>query len=114
MPFKNTFSQLKSQLKDLQQEGQKFLANHQSQSPSQSQPYPSQQQQYQQPPPPVPQASHPSQSGPPGFHQPAPYWQARFDPATPVGAEWEHKLGNNNGWGNNEMQHYTDDGANSF
>ncbi|KIW72991.1 hypothetical protein PV04_01147 [Phialophora macrospora] len=125
MPFKNLLSDLKSQVKDLQKQGQQLLANHQS--PSQAQPhYQQQQQQHQYPaqyqqPPPLPQSTHPNfqaQGGPPGQQplppQPKVYWQPRFDPATPISQEWEHKLGNNNGWGNNEKQHYTADGSNSF
>ncbi|KIW90417.1 uncharacterized protein Z519_09062 [Cladophialophora bantiana CBS 173.52] len=106
MPFKDALAHFKSQIKDLQQEGQKFLS-----SGSQHQ---------QQQPPPIPQATRPNyqQQGQPGFlpppQQPTIYWQARFDPAVPVSAEWEHKLGNNNGWGNNEIEHYTAEGENSF
>jgi hypothetical protein len=115
MPFKNLLSDIKSQVKDLQKQGQQLLGNHQQQQ--QQQQYPAQ---YQQPPP-LPQSTHPNfqaQGGPPGQQplppQPKVYWQPRFDPATPVSQEWEHKLGNNNGWGNNEMEHYTAEGNNSF
>jgi hypothetical protein len=110
MPFKSTFANLKSQLKDLQQEGQKLLSER-SQSQQQAQPgYPAQQQGYGQgPPPPVPHGTHPGAASTSSV-----YWQPRFDPATGVAAEWEHKIGNNNGWGNNEMQHYTDRPENSF
>lgn len=139
MPFKSTFSAFKAQLKDLQQEGQKLFNEHSQSRPQQQyqpqpSPYPGQgyhQQQnsypgpqpqpyyqgglqhQQQVPPPVPEGTRPGKfvPAPPG---PAVYWQPRFDPSTPVSAEWEHKLGNNNGWGNNEKQHYTDDRANSF
>ncbi|KAG9771225.1 concanavalin A-like lectin/glucanase, partial [Aureobasidium melanogenum] len=143
MPFKSTFSAFKSQLKDLHQEGQRLFNEHsqkQQQPPPQNQPqhsqsyypgqgayqpqnfYPGQQpqpyyqggQQYQQQgPPPVPQSTRPTVPGQPPS-SPAVYWQPRFDPSTPVSVEWEHKLGNNNGWGNNEKQHYTADNANSF
>ncbi|KAK1829691.1 concanavalin A-like lectin/glucanase domain-containing protein [Podospora conica] len=43
-----------------------------------------------------------------------PYWRANFNPNTPVSAEWEHKLGNNHGWGNNELETYTSSPTNSF
>lgn len=116
MPFKSTFNALKGQLKDLQHEGQKFLGG------SSQPPQPSSQPQYQynRPPPPMPPpppqhaamfAQGNAGGGPPGQ---AVYWAARFDPNTPVSQEWEEKLGNNNGWGNNELQHYTNDRVNSF
>ncbi|RMZ82206.1 hypothetical protein DV738_g1826, partial [Chaetothyriales sp. CBS 135597] len=46
--------------------------------------------------------------GPPGI-----YWRARFDASRPVSEEWEHKQGDH-GWGNNELQNYTDSPQNSF
>ncbi|KIW77909.1 hypothetical protein Z517_07742 [Fonsecaea pedrosoi CBS 271.37] len=107
MPFKSTLAQFKAQIKDLQQEGQKILSGGQQrhQPPPPPQQYP----------PAIPQATHPNLQGQPGFPpQPTTYWQARFDPGTPISAEWEHKLGNNNGWGNNEIEHYTAEGENSF
>ena len=127
MPFKDTLNQLKGQLKDLQQGGQKMLSEyqskHQSQPHSQSQPgypgasqyqhqhQPQYQYQHQHQPPPVPHGTHP---GAPGPGAPAVYWQPSFDPSTPVGASWEHKQGNNNGWGNNEIEQYTSEPSNSF
>lgn len=42
------------------------------------------------------------------------YWQPRFDPSTAVTDEWDAKQGNNNGWGNAELEHYTALPANSF
>ena len=113
MPFRQAFSQLKTQLKDLQAEGQRMLSNQQPQS--QQHQYPAAANHHPPPPPPpVPHGTHPSNYNPHPQPYPQVYWQARLDPATPVGAEWEHKLGNNNGWGNNEMQHYTDRGENAF
>lgn len=65
----------------------------------------------------------PQQHGAPPQFQPANggqqpiqgvYWSARFDPNTAVSQEWEEKEGNNNGWGNNELQHYTNQRENSF
>ncbi|KIW35410.1 uncharacterized protein PV07_02108 [Cladophialophora immunda] len=120
MPFKDALAHFKSQIKDLQQEGQKIFSGGQQQRQHQDpQQYPGAQQHQ---PPPIPQSTRPNQQqfhppgGQPGFppQQPAIYWQARFDPAVPVSAEWEHKLGNNNGWGNNEIEHYTAEGGNSF
>ncbi|KAK7894749.1 hypothetical protein LTR67_005488 [Exophiala xenobiotica] len=133
MPFKDTFNQLKGQLKDLQQGGQKMLSEYQSKHQSQSQPgYPGasqpqyqnqsqpqsqSQSQYQNQPPPIPHGTHPGAepgSGSGSGASPAIYWQPSFSPSTPVSASWEHKLGNNNGWGNNEIQQYTSEPSNSF
>lgn len=48
-------------------------------------------------------------------NQPEPYWKPVFEPTTLVNDEWELKVGNgNDGWGNQEMQHYSADAANSF
>ncbi|OAP59480.1 hypothetical protein AYL99_06778 [Fonsecaea erecta] len=135
MPFKDALAHFKAQIKDLQQEGQKILSGgggqqqQQQHYPPPQQQYPGAQHQHQQPPPPIPQATRPNQQQyQPQFHppqqgqgqqpfppqQPTTYWQARLDPGLPVSAEWEHKLGNNNGWGNNEVEHYTAEGENSF
>jgi beta-glucanase (GH16 family) len=43
-----------------------------------------------------------------------PYWRANLTANTAVSVEWEHKLGNNNGWGNNELESYTASPSNSF
>src|SRR5947209_6200288 len=45
-----------------------------------------------------------------------PYWQADFCPSNPVSATFIHKIGVGEppGWGNNELEHYTADAANSF
>ncbi|KAI5459685.1 glycoside hydrolase family 16 protein [Mariannaea sp. PMI_226] len=65
------------------------------------------------------EASKPESQGP----QPPPvparpaelYWQPQFHPDVPVGNEWDAKLGNGpDGWGNQELQHYTGDSANVF
>ncbi|KAJ9608922.1 hypothetical protein H2200_006693 [Cladophialophora chaetospira] len=119
MPFKNLLSDIKSSVKDLQKQGQQLLSNQQGgQQQQQQQQYPSQHQ-YQQPPP-VPQSTHPSNfaQSPPGQQplppQPKVYWQPKFDPGVPVSQEWEHKTGNNNGWGNNEIENYTAEAGNSF
>ncbi|KIX96965.1 uncharacterized protein Z520_07079 [Fonsecaea multimorphosa CBS 102226] len=126
MPFKDALAHFKAQIKDLQQEGQKILSGgsgsgggQQQQQSQYHQPPPQQYpgaQQHQQPPP-IPESTRPNQQFPAQQGQslqPTIYWRARLDPGTPVSAEWEHKLGNNNGWGNNEMEHYTAEGENSF
>ncbi|KAG5951396.1 hypothetical protein E4U53_003181 [Claviceps sorghi] len=66
----------------------------------------------QQPPPP-PMNTRPPASGPgPSFHT---YWTPRFHPDTAVHVEWDAKLGNGpDGWGNQELQHYTCSPNNSF
>jgi len=132
MPFKSTLNALKGQLKDLQNEGQKFLGGGGTQN---SQPYAQPQPQYYNQPQPQYQQSQ-SQQQPPQYNRPPPpppqqaavfaqgnvaggpgqgvYWAARFDPSTQISQEWEEKLGNNNGWGNSELQHYTNDRSNSF
>ncbi|KAG6027513.1 hypothetical protein E4U41_000901 [Claviceps citrina] len=57
--------------------------------------------------PPAP-ASAPS----PSFHT---YWVPRFFPDAPLSAEWDAKLGNGpDGWGNQELQHYTAGPENAF
>ncbi|PHH72381.1 hypothetical protein CDD80_4581 [Ophiocordyceps camponoti-rufipedis] len=63
-------------------------------------------------------SSHRSSSEPsPEQHQPetsAAYWQPRFQPDLAVGDEWEAKIGNGpDGWGNQELEHYTAEPANS-
>lgn len=57
-------------------------------------------------PPPIP-PNKPSSSSP------APYWSPSFDNATPVSQNFKHQLGAH-GWGNNELQNYVADPANSF
>ncbi|OAA34883.1 Concanavalin A-like lectin/glucanase [Metarhizium rileyi] len=65
------------------------------------------------PPPPPPMASRPPRPCPePTFHT---YWVPRFYPDTPVNVEWDAKLGNGpDGWGNQELEHYTAAPENSF
>ncbi|KAF2102847.1 concanavalin A-like lectin/glucanase [Rhizodiscina lignyota] len=53
---------------------------------------------------------------PPSYQRPPPllpYWTADFNAASSVSREWRHELGDN-GWGNNELQNYTDTTRNSF
>jgi len=43
------------------------------------------------------------------------FWHPTFHPSHPVSEEWEHKVGHGeNGWGNNELQYYSDAGQHSF
>jgi hypothetical protein len=42
-------------------------------------------------------------------------WQPSFSPSIPVSQEWEHKIGHgSDGWGNQELQYYTDSRENSL
>ncbi|KAK8925603.1 hypothetical protein H634G_10141 [Metarhizium anisopliae BRIP 53293] len=73
--------------------------------------HPRDQAQDQQPPPP-PMASRPPPGPSPSFHT---YWVPRLYPDTPVHVEWDAKLGNGpDGWGNQELEHYTAAPENSF
>jgi hypothetical protein len=46
---------------------------------------------------------------------PEPYWNPVFEPHALVNDDWELKVGNgNDGWGTQELQHYSADAANSF
>ncbi|KAI9150663.1 Glucan endo-1,3-beta-glucosidase A1 [Paramyrothecium foliicola] len=101
-------------LKRVKQEFDQLVAEpDKSSSQGQAQGYPGNQgyqqpppQQWQQPqPPPVQYASRPPQR----------YWQPRCQPDVPVTADWDAKLGNGpDGWGNQELQHYTADPSNVF
>ncbi|KAK5945302.1 hypothetical protein PMZ80_002506 [Knufia obscura] len=79
-------------------------------------PPPGPQGQYGFPPPPQPGYNPQSQSHPLPPQQPINpvYWQARFEPGAPVTQEWDAKQGNNNGWGNNELENYTSNPENAF
>ncbi|KAJ1323678.1 family 16 glycosylhydrolase [Microdochium nivale] len=69
-------------------------------------------------PPPVPAASSRPDASPapppPPYATTPEYWRASLSPDTPVSHDWEHKQGNNNGWGNAELEHYTSLPDNSF
>ncbi|CZT53292.1 related to endo-1,3-beta-glucanase [Rhynchosporium secalis] len=75
--------------------------------------------QYQQPqpqqgygvPPPIPYGSRPG--GAQQQQGPNVYWQAAFNPQTPVNQIFEQETGDH-GWGNNESQNYTSEPQNSF
>jgi hypothetical protein len=106
----------KDHLKSLKQEFESMIADpsekKNDQQPQQSQAQPqgqaplqSQQEEYQAPPYPPPPPIPASQI----------YWQPQFRPEIPTNVEWDAKLGNGpDGWGNQELQHYTADPANSF
>lgn len=133
MPFKQTLNQLKNKFDEYnrqhnilpgsQSSNQQGPPQHQQYFPATGQQYQQQQQpsyappppEWNRPPPPIPQYSHPSpqQQAP---QQPVNriYWQARFDPSTPISQEWEQKLGNSDGWGNNELEYYTANPENAF
>ncbi|KAK5094198.1 hypothetical protein LTS08_008689 [Lithohypha guttulata] len=110
----------KDQLKRFKGEWDKFNAehnilpgNHSQQPQAQQQYYPQQQQQQQHP-------QYNRASAAPQYNQQPQqpintiYWQANFDPNIPIEAEWEPKQGNNNGWGNNELEFYTGNPENCF
>lgn len=67
---------------------------------------------------PAPQGHH----GPPSGHpqqpisgNPTDYWRPIFHPSRSVGEDFDQKLGNGpDGWGNQELQHYTAAPTNSF
>ena len=63
---------------------------------------------YERPPPPPPPQQHVM-----GASAPQVYWQPHFHPSVPVSQAFEHQKGAG-GWGNNELQTYTESPANSF
>jgi hypothetical protein len=68
---------------------------------------------------PIKHNGHPQPGNPPsGPQQPIsqPYWRADFDPSTPLSAKFTHEIGVGDpvGWGNSELEYYTDDANNSF
>ena len=47
--------------------------------------------------------------------QPQVYWQPRFQPGLSVHDEWDPDTGNGtDGWGNQELEHYTANSENAF
>ncbi|RMZ90628.1 hypothetical protein DV736_g2142, partial [Chaetothyriales sp. CBS 134916] len=124
MPFKDAFKGITKEFDSLRQDLGRIIQPRNNQDQGQQSGYPGQQYgghgQQQFSPPPVPYGSHPGISQPPqaGSHQqslgpPGVYWRAKFDPNSAVSEEWEHKQGDH-GWGNNELQNYTDSPQNSF
>lgn len=78
----------------------------QQQQQQQQQAYSQPSQSHQYPPPPPPPQTRPGG---------AIYWQPRFAADVPVTVEWDAKLGNGpDGWGNQELEHYTAAPANAF
>lgn len=105
----------KDHLKKLKAEWDNLTGEPHAQAPQQQQhQYPQQQYQQQQ------QQQHdPSQPPPVPPHPPVStghiYWQPRFQPGIPVTADWDAKLGNGpDGWGNQELEHYTANQENAF
>lgn len=115
MPWKDQFNRLKSDWDKFNSEHNILPGNKQQQPQQQNY---SQQQQYDRPPPPpgygAPQQNLYQQQQPPQQPINTIYWQANFDPNVPVNVEWDPKQGNNNGWGNNELEFYTSNHENSF
>jgi len=78
---------------------------------------PSQQQQQQQQqypgnaPPPIPTHSKPGNQGSSAINPVSVYWT--YDTSSPISSTFDHKTGQH-GWGNNELQNYTDLPQNSF
>lgn len=101
----------KDKLKQLKQEFEGLSSGNASQPPAQG--YPGhgyqgsgQPQGYGQPQP---------QPPPQSYGQPQVYWQPQFRPDFAVTAEWDAKLGNGpDGWGNQELEHYTALPQNTF
>ncbi|KAK8147842.1 hypothetical protein G3M48_000954, partial [Beauveria asiatica] len=115
MPWRDRFNQIKNEFNDMIGGG------------SQQQQPPQQQQYYHQggaapPPPPVPPHPQDGAGGapPPIPHHPPPqgsrvYWQPQFLPHVDISHEWDAKTGHGtDGWGNHELQNYTDQPQNAF
>jgi beta-glucanase (GH16 family) len=93
-----------------------FAAQHNIQIPgstSQNHPAPPQQYQPQQPYQPHPGAPPPIPQNRPSYSSIHPYWNPSFSRSAPVTDNFRHQLGDH-GWGNNELQNYVDNPANSF
>lgn len=120
MPWKDRFNQIKNEFNGMigggQQQPQQY---YQQQPPPVPGNYPGNNQQQ---PPPVP--PHPHQQGgdgqPPSIPQHPPqgsrvYWQPQFLPHVAISHEWDAKTGHGtDGWGNHELQNYTDQSQNAF
>ncbi|KAK1843385.1 Glucan endo-1,3-beta-glucosidase A1-like protein 1 [Colletotrichum chrysophilum] len=100
----------KDHLKRLKNEVEQLIAEPGSQNSQQSQAPPPQQQQQQQQ-----QYAPPPQQQPMGGQPGHVYWQPQFRPDVPVTQDWDAKIGNGpDGWGNQELQHYTAEQQNAF
>ncbi|KPI36816.1 Glucan endo-1,3-beta-glucosidase A1 [Cyphellophora attinorum] len=79
---------------------------------------PQQHQQWAPPPPnhtkPPPQAQSAATPQQPQSGNPTDYWVPILHSSRSVATDFDHKLGNTDGWGNNELQHYTNLPQNSF
>ncbi|KAF5243103.1 hypothetical protein FAUST_3022 [Fusarium austroamericanum] len=108
----------KAHLKRLKNEFQNLVGEPEAQNQNQNQnQYQNQNQQYYPPPPPPPQEQQqqPMGGGQNQNQQGHVYWQPQFRPDAPVTSEWDAKIGNGpDGWGNQELQHYTADQQNAF
>ena len=64
---------------------------------------------------PSPAPPHHPQQPPPSSGNPTDYWRPTFHPSRAVGEDFDQKLGNGpDGWGNQELEHYTASAQNSF
>lgn len=99
MPFKNVVGQLKNEFKLIKSEIQA------QRNPSQPQSQPHHPQQHHQQPHQPPPIYQPARPQPPGNGV---YWRPRFEQSAAVTAEWDAQIGNGvDGWGNQELEHYT-------
>lgn len=127
MPWRDQFNKLKNEFNtmmgDRPPQQQQQYYQQQQYPPQQYHQQPYQQQQYPPPPPPPQQGQYPQGPGPSGHggpppippHPPRIIWQPRFQTDIPITQEWDAKLGNGpDGWGNQELQHYTADQNNAF
>jgi hypothetical protein len=103
MPWKNRFDSLKKEFNAVKGEVQSGINTLTGSSQQQQQPRPLQQPHHYPP---------PQQQPPAGASA---YWRPRFHQDTAVTAEWDAKMGNGpDGWGNQELQHYTALPQNTF
>jgi hypothetical protein len=107
MPLRDHLNRITGKLEDL-------IGQHNNAPTGQYQNGPHQQYPGQSQPPPVPMHSRPGGGPQPPVNQPTVYWRASFEPSAPVSQEWDQKTGNNNGWGNAELENYTASPENSF
>lgn len=135
MPWKDKFQKLRNEFEGMISPGQPQpqqqyppqqyqqyppQQQYQQYAPQQQQHFPGHQQYYAPPPghdapPPVPPHPFQNDQGPPvPPHPPQVFWQPKFAPDVPVTEEWDAKLGNADGWGNQELQFYTAEQQNAF
>lgn len=105
MPWKDQLKRLKNEWNNLTAEPQQQQQQQQQPQQGWSQGPPPPQQGWSQPPPPQQAISS----------QPQIYWQPRFHPGAAVFDEWDPDTGNGtDGWGNQELEHYTAKPENAF